>query len=294
MRTARGLKIIRQFLESFALVSVHLRLGRRAQASPKVQTTIISWNSRGLAVSTTSRELQDLMKTQKMAILFLMETRAQKKRVERVRRKLKFSNMFYVPAIGIAGGLALLWNKSYCVQVLNSCINYVHTAIQEKKTGNTFEITFVYANPTFDRRRYLWGKLQYLMPRRQGPWCCIGDFNEMCSVTEKDGLSPVAPIRMSLFRDFLNSTDLMDLDLKGNKYIWASNPRDGVVTFQKIDRIPVNWGWRYLYPHAIGLALPIVNSDHSPLCYSLFPLLEVQSPLDLKVIGKSMKIVRIL
>lgn len=27
----------------------------------------------------------------------------------------------------------------------------------------------------------------------------------------------------------------------------------------------VNWGWRDIYDHAVGLAIPIVNSDHSPI-----------------------------
>lgn len=67
------------------------------------------------------------------------------------------------------------------------------------------------------------------MPLRGGPWCCIGDFNEMNSITEKDGSRPVAPIRISLFREFLDSIGLMDMDLKG-KFTWTSNSRDGIVT----------------------------------------------------------------
>lgn len=109
-----------------------------------------------------------------------------------------------------------------------------------EKTSNLFDLTFVYGNPTFDQRRLLLRKLERLVPRRNGPWCCIGDFNEMISLSEKDGCRPIAPIRMSLFRDFFNSGGLMDLDLKGNKYTWASNPRDGVLTYQNIDRVIVN------------------------------------------------------
>lgn len=67
------------------------------------------------------------------------------------------------------------------------------------------------------------------------PWCCVCDFNEMCSINEKDGLRPVAPLRMTFFRDILNSASLMDLDLKGNRFTFSSIPRDGVVTYQKID-----------------------------------------------------------
>lgn len=121
------------------------------------------------------------------------------------------------------------------------------------------EMTFVYGNPLFKQRRLLWDKLERLMPSNGGSWCCVGDFNEMYSITEKEGSRPVAPIRITLFREFMNSTSLMDLDLKGNKYTWISNPRDGILTKQEIDSVLVNWGWRGLYPHDVGVALPIVN-----------------------------------
>lgn len=186
-----------------------------------------------------------------------MEPIAQKERVERVRKKLKFNNMFCVPVVGISGGLGLLWINSFDVQILHYYINFIHTTVKEKKIGNLYEMTSVYSNPTFDRRRSLWRKLENLMPRRNGLWCCVGDFNEMCYVTEKDGTRPVAPIRLSLFRDFLNSTGLMDIDLKGNKFTWDSNPRDGVVTYQKNDRILVN----------LGVEIPVSSSYWDPSYY---------------------------
>lgn len=182
--------------------------------------TIISWNCRGLVAATTSRELQDLMKGQKLAIFFLMETRAQQERVVRVKRKLKFNNMFCVPANGISGGLCLFWNKEFEVQILDSCNNFIHTCVKEKKYANIMEITFVYGNPLFRHRRYLWGKLLSLKPRHNVPWCCLGDFNEMLSITEKDRLRPIEPMRLNLFREFLRDVDMLDMSLKGSKYTW--------------------------------------------------------------------------
>lgn len=57
----------------------------------------------------------------------------------------------------------------------------------------------------------------------------------------------------------------MDMDLKGSRYTWVSNPRNGVVTKQNIDRVLVNVQWRILFPHAYALALPMISSDHSPI-----------------------------
>lgn len=117
----------------------------------------------------------------------------------------------------------------------------------------------------FSNRRNLWPRLARLKPIREGAWCCLGDFNEMLYSTDKYGIRSVEPIRMCLFRDFLDETRLMDLSLQGCKYTWLSNPRDGNVTRQKIKRVLANWNWRNLYPHTLATALPVINSDHSPI-----------------------------
>lgn len=82
---------------------------------------------------------------------------------------------------------------------------------------------------------------------------------------EKDGSRPIEANRINLFRQFLDDSHLMDVDLQGCKFTWISNPRDVIVTREKIDKFLANWEWRRLYPHAIATAMPIVNSDHSPI-----------------------------
>lgn len=76
---------------------------------------------------------------------------------------------------------------------------------------------------------------------------------------------------MQNFRSFLNSTGLMDLDLKGCKYAWVSNPRDGFLTREKLDRVLANWPWRDVFQHAIGEALPIITFDHCPIFLNFNP-----------------------
>lgn len=102
-------------------------------------------------------------------------------------------------------------------------------------------------------------------------WCCVGDFNELLSQREKDERRPQQQYRMDLFRDFLNQTGLMDLDLKGSRFTWLSNPKDGFITREKLDRVVVNWAWRFNFQHAIALALPIISSDHAPVILQPVP-----------------------
>lgn len=110
----------------------------------------------------------------------------------------------------------------------------------------------------------MWSKFLALQTDHSMPWCCVGDFNEMLAHYEKEGLMPFDQARADLFRQFLSDSGLMDLELKGcNKFTWASNLRNGVVTKEKLDRVVVNWPWKTCFPHAMATALPIVNSDHS-------------------------------
>lgn len=233
--------------------------------------TVLSWNCRGLAAAPTFRELKNLCKIYRPAIIFLMETRAPEERVERVRRRLKYKNMFCVEAIGRSGGLCLFWNDEVQLQIFHSSQNFIHTSILLNASGSLFDCSFIYGNPTFRQRRGLWTRILRFQQDRSSPWCCLGDFNELLSHFEKEGVRPHFPGRAEIFRDFLNTSGLMDFDLKGCSFTWASNPRNGIVTREKLDRILMNWPCRQMFPNAIGTALPAITSDHSPILLHIFP-----------------------
>ncbi|RYR79498.1 hypothetical protein Ahy_A01g004314 [Arachis hypogaea] len=63
----------------------------------------------------------------------------------------------------------------------------------------------------------------------------------------------------------------MDIDLKEKKFTWFSNPRNGFVIRERIDRALVNWEWRRLYQNATFATLPGIGSDHCPLVLRLEP-----------------------
>ncbi|KAJ1378472.1 Endonuclease/exonuclease/phosphatase superfamily [Sesbania bispinosa] len=91
----------------------------------------------------------------------------------------------------------------------------------------------------------------------------MGDFNELLSQAEKDGLRPQNRKGMDLFNNFVSDSGLMELYLKGCKYTSVSNQRNGFITREKLDRVLVNWSWRDLFPNAMAIALPPNSFDHS-------------------------------
>lgn len=87
----------------------------------------------------------------------------------------------------------------------------------------------------------------------------------LCAAPELTDPDLVGKMKAKRSDDIGTGNQFIDLELKGCNYTWVSNPGDGQDTKQKIDRIIANWDWLSMFPHAIGIALPIINSDHSPL-----------------------------
>ncbi|KAJ1415320.1 hypothetical protein SESBI_18277 [Sesbania bispinosa] len=58
---------------------------------------------------------------------------------------------------------------------------------------------------------------------------------------------------------------LMDLVIKGCRFSWYSNPRNGFVTREKLDKILVTWERRSLFPDALAISVPATSSDHTPV-----------------------------
>ena len=230
---------------------------------------ILSWNCRGSAGTSTVQELVDLCRRVKPAVLFLMETRAKKNKLEELRQRLKFEECFCVEAEGLAGGLGLFWSKEISIQVAEANQNFIHASCCEKDGGSFWDGTFIYGNPNFQERRHLWVERLQLDPG--SPRMCIGDFNQVICQEEKVGLRPCSQGQIELFKEFLYNTGLMDFDIKGCKFTWFSNPRDGFITRERIDRCIATWEWRSLFPNAVVTAVPAITFDHCPLILDCKP-----------------------
>lgn len=157
------------------------------------------------------------------------------------------------------------------IQICQATPNYIHSVVIYKDRNIFFDCSFVYGHPVERLRRSLWGALQKFQINSDVPWCSLGDFNEMLAQHEKKGLRPQNQRGMDDFRIFLNNTGLMDLDLKGNKFTWLSNPRSGVVIKEKLDRVLANWSFRSMFPNAIAEGLPFISSDHAPILFHIDP-----------------------
>ena len=80
---------------------------------------IVAWNCRGLGNRPAVRGLLDIQKKEDPDILFLSETKPDRRRMERLKWILGMSNMVIRDCDGKSGGLALMWKKGINIELHN-------------------------------------------------------------------------------------------------------------------------------------------------------------------------------
>jgi hypothetical protein len=70
-----------------------------------------------------------MAKEKKPNLVFLMETKCQAPRVEFLKVKMGYANVFVVDSVGQSGGLALFWDEEYRVDIQNYSRRHIRYGI---------------------------------------------------------------------------------------------------------------------------------------------------------------------
>ncbi|KAF7139019.1 hypothetical protein RHSIM_Rhsim07G0114000 [Rhododendron simsii] len=223
--------------------------------------------------------LGDLVRRNRPSIIFLMETKNNKAKMEPIRRRLHFDFSFYVEPEGLAGGIALWWNNDISIDVEFAHRNLVHTAISTSVDSSRWAATFVYGCPTHAGKEKVWNELRKIADMEQLPWMCVGDFNQVLSVGDNIGGNLPDPGRIMAFNDMLNECGLVDLGCKGPRFTWRNNRSEGGFIMERIDMAFANMDWRERFDTALVFVEVAVGSDHNPLLINTnFSLNKIQRP----------------
>jgi exonuclease III len=230
--------------------------------------SFLSWNCRGLGNPQTVRDLHRLVKEKRPSLVFLMETKSQSIRLEKVRVRIGFDNVFVVNSVGKSGGLALLWRNDICVEIQNYSRHHINAVVSMEKTGPPWKFSGFYGHPEADKRSESWSLLRLLGSFNPHSWLCLGDFNEILEADEKFGGNPKSRSQMKEFRDTLSCCNLHDLGFVGPKFTW-NNMREGDYFIkERLDRVFANESWQEKFPFHEVQVLASRNSDHAPLALS--------------------------
>jgi hypothetical protein len=91
----------------------------------------LSWNCRGLGNPRTVRSLCRLVKDKKPTLVFLMETKVTRQRVNFLPSRIGLDNMFIVDCRGKSGGFILLWKSTAVVEIQNFSSNHINAVIKD-------------------------------------------------------------------------------------------------------------------------------------------------------------------
>jgi exonuclease III len=232
--------------------------------------SIISWNCRGLGNLRTVQDLRQMVKEKRPWMVFLMETKLRKNRMDVVRYKLGFPNLFVVDSIGKSGGLALLWGDEIIVDIQNYSHRHINGVIKTPMVDVQWKFTGFYGHPDVNKRQESWDLLKVLKQFSPNPWICIGDFNEVISNEEKWGGSNRSSSQMRRFQLALEECELSDMGFRGPKYTWSNCRESWDYIKERLDRGLANTAWCDLFPSAEIWVEGQTNSDHAVLTVSLF------------------------
>jgi len=141
----------------------------------------------GIGESRSVRALHDLVRRWNPKIVFLIETKSRKNRMERIKNIIGFANGLIVPSVGRSGGISLLWTREINLEVKSYTRFHIDTIILEPNSDYKWRLIGFYGHLETHKRYESWHLLAFLNNQFQRPWLCFGDFNEILSMDEKFG-----------------------------------------------------------------------------------------------------------
>lgn len=81
------------------------------------------------------------------------ETKAKDNKLQKLKRRLDFENMFVVDCNGRSGGLCLFWKKNIKVDVIYSDNNVIHFFVTLLNANLSFHYSLVYGNPIRQQKK---------------------------------------------------------------------------------------------------------------------------------------------
>ncbi|XP_041025339.1 uncharacterized protein LOC121265718 [Juglans microcarpa x Juglans regia] len=231
--------------------------------------SILVWNCRELGNPLTVNVLRNLTKEKYPNLVFLVETKCRRNRMEVVRRCLQMDGCFSVDCVGFSGGTALIWKEDWSVKVINYTRWHISALIQEEGSGPTWQFTGFYGHPDTGKRSSSWQLLKMLKPTSSIAWLCAGDFNKILQQSDKICGASRPYKQIEEFRQAVECCGLNDIQSYGQEFTWSNNRNGREFTKEKIDRALGNKEWNDLYIYGVCNVLPAIKSDHSPLSISL-------------------------
>ena len=122
----------------------------------------IGWNCRGLGNPQSVRALHDLVQCWDPKIVFLLETKVRKRRLERIKERIGFANGLFVPCQGRSSSLALLWLRETNLEIKSFGSHHIDVVVTNESSNFKWRLTGFYGHLQTHMRQQSWDLLAYL------------------------------------------------------------------------------------------------------------------------------------
>ena len=122
----------------------------------------LTWNCQGLGNPRSVRALHNIVRQWNPKVVFLMETKAKNRRMERIKNRIGLANGLFVPCVGRKGGLALLWDRDVDLEIKSYSLNHIDAIINDTVNNYKWRLTSFYGHPETHRRYESWHLLAFL------------------------------------------------------------------------------------------------------------------------------------
>lgn len=203
----------------------------------------------------------------KPQIMFIVESKYDAVKSERLKNSLNFNSCFCVSCRGKSGGLLLFWKEEMDISIKSFSEGHIDALIRRK--NGYWRFSDFYGNPKTEKRIHSWNLLERLSEDNDTPWIVGGDFNEIISEEEKSrGWARRNSNQMELFISSLNHYKLIDARYRGSKFTWRRGKSKNGRILERLDRILMNQEMEASVNNLVINHLGFLSSDHRPIAAS--------------------------
>ena len=188
---------------------------------------ILSWNIRGANDSSKRKVIKALLRSQKLDLFCLQETKMQVMSDD-VARSLgtgRFLGWEAMNATRSTGGVLVVWDKR-SLEMIDKEVGSFSVSCRLKNVDNSFVWAFigVYGPLSRKDKPSLWEELSAIRGLWEDPWFIGGDFNVIHFPSERSSQGRLNH-SMRQFSKFIDELEMIDLPLlRGQLYVeWGSS-----------------------------------------------------------------------
>ena len=226
---------------------------------------ILSWNVRGANDRDKRRIIKSVIKSQRVDVVCLQETKIKEMSTGLVRSLGVGRNIEWraVNSRGAAGGILVFWDNRVVELVgWEQGVFSISCRFKNCVDGVVWVFTGVYGPVCSGDREEFWEELGSVKGLWRDPWCVGGDFNLVRFPEERSRRGGLTA-SMRRFSEVVEDLELRDYPLRGGPFTWRGGLNNRVQS--RLDRFLVTDNWDNMFNGAVQGILPRPVSDHFPI-----------------------------